>query len=190
MTYRRKLLKWIYPAFRWLSKGSRGTVSLNMKLVAPPCSFYELSATDNNGETISFSSFRGKYVLVVNTASDCGYTPQYAELQQIYIENKKNFVVIGFPSNDFKQQEAYSDEEIAVFCAENYHITFPVAMKANVLGPGKHAVYQWLTDPAKNGWNSTEPEWNFSKYLIDREGLLTHYFGPAVPPKDIQKQLS
>ncbi len=177
--------------FRWLSgKGKNGKILKNREAVTPPSGFYNLGVTLNTGEQLSFVTLRGKYVLLVNTASDCGFTPQYAELQQLYEENKDRLTIIGFPANDFKQQEPYTDEEIAGFCRVNYGVTFPLAAKSAVLpGAGQNPVYQWLTDPALNGWNHHPPDWNFSKYLVSPQGVLLYYFGPAVAPSDVQTWL-
>jgi glutathione peroxidase len=123
--------------------------------------------------------------LIVNTASDCGYTAQYAELQSLYTQFGDRLIILGFPCNQFKEQEKGNEQDIASFCQVNYGVTFPLFQKADVKkGINQHPVYQWLTDPAKNGWNKQEPVWNFSKYLIDEEGRLTHYMDPSVSPLD------
>ncbi|MEI9944030.1 MAG: glutathione peroxidase [Chitinophagaceae bacterium] len=184
MTYRQKVLKAIYPAWMWLTK-LKGTNStkLSHKEITPPVSFYSLKVTANNGNQIDFSAFKGKKVLLVNTASNCGYTNQYDDLQKIYEENKDKLVVIGFPANDFKEQEKGTDEEIAQFCKLNFGVDFPLAKKSVVIkSPEQNPVFQWLTDSTKNGWCTKFPEWNFSKYIINEEGKLTDYFGPSVSP--------
>ena len=184
MTYRQKVLKAVYPALMWLTKiTGRNNTKLTHQQSVPPVSFYSLSAIANNEETVSFDRFRGKKLLIVNTASNCGYTNQYEALQQLSQDYKDRLVVIGFPANDFKEQEKGSDEEIAQFCKVNYGVSFPLMKKAVVVkGESQHPVFQWLTDPAKNGWNKKAPSWNFSKYLISEEGVLTHYFDPSVSP--------
>ncbi|HXL59000.1 MAG TPA: glutathione peroxidase, partial [Chitinophagaceae bacterium] len=127
--------------------------------------------------------FKGKKVLLVNTASDCGYTGQYEELEKLYQQYKQRLIVIGFPANDFKEQEKGSDEEIAQFCTINYRITFPLMKKSIVIkSPGQNEVFQWLTDKNKNGWNDQQPVWNFSKYLVNEEGILSWYFDPSISP--------
>ena len=184
MTYRQKVLKAVYPALMWLTKiTGKKTKQLTHEKVIPPVSFYQLSAQANNGDSISFEKFRGKKVLLVNTASNCGYTNQYADLQQLSEAFPEKLLVIGFPANDFKEQEKGTDEEIASFCKVNFGVQFPI-MKKSIVVPksGQHPVYQWLTDSAKNGWNSKSPSWNFSKYLVNEEGILTHYFDPSVSP--------
>ena len=118
-----------------------------------------------------------------NTASECGYTDQLESLQKLWQLNKDHLVVIGFPSNDFRNQEKLNNKEIASFCSNIYHITFPVAQKSVVKKTEEqHPIYQWLSDKNKNGWNDNPPSWNFSKYLVDEEGVLTHYFDPGIDP--------
>ncbi|WP_121353745.1 glutathione peroxidase [Flavisolibacter nicotianae] len=186
MTIRQTILKWLYPLLMWGRKKSTGDKLLhNENKTAAPVSFYSLSAVLNNGRPLSFESLKGKKVLLVNTASDCGYTAQYADLQQLYALAKNNLAIIAFPANDFKAQETGSDAEIARFCSVNYGVEFPLAQKAVVVkNNAQHPVYRWLTTPSLNGWNSQAPTWNFSKYLINEEGLLTHFFDPAVSPLD------
>ncbi len=163
-------------------KGS-GLQVTNTENVPPPVPFYDLQAQLNNGRYINFTSLKGKKVLLVNTASNCGYTNQYAELQKLYEEKKENLEIIGFPANDFKEQEKGTDAEIAQFCQVNFGISFPLAKKVTVVkSASQHPVFQWLTQKGKNGWNEKEPNWNFSKYLINEAGTLTHVFDPSVSP--------
>lgn len=145
-------------------------------------SFFELKSRSLAGDTVAMSQFAGKKVVVLNVASKCGYTPQYADWQKFYEENKESVVVLGFPSNDFGRQEPGTAEEITEFCERNYGVTFPMFEKAVVKGEGKHPVYVWLSDPKLNGWNKEEPTWNFCKYLINEKGELTHFFGSNVKP--------
>lgn len=185
MTLRQRVLKAIYPAFTWWGRisGKNSKVFANESLAAPPQSLYDLSIALNNGDSIPLSTYKGKKMLLVNTASDCGYTDQYEELQKLYEENKDKLIVIGFPANDFKEQEKGTDEEIAQFCKLNYGVTFPLAKKSAVIpGPDQNAVFQWLTDKNKNGWTSKKPSWNFSKYLISENGVLVNYFDPSISP--------
>ena len=174
----------IYPLLLWARKSSAKTASvMNKSNTAPLQSFYSLSATLNNGKELRFEGLRGKKVLLVNTASDCGYTPQYAELQKLYEGAKAGLEIIAFPANDFKEQEKGTDEDIASFCSVNYGVSFPLAKKAVVIkSDGQHPVFQWLTAKEKNGWSDTPPSLNFAKFLINEEGLLTNYFDPAVSP--------
>lgn len=184
MTYRQKVLKAVYPAWMWFTRliGKNNT-SLSAKEKEPPVSFYSLSVQLNDGTELPFASLKGKKVMLVNTASNCGYTDQYADLQRLYENEKDHLVIIGFPANDFKEQEKGSDAEIASFCKLNYGVSFPLAKKTTVIqSPLQHPVYAWLTDSSKNGWNNKFPTWNFSKYLVDEEGRLVNYFDPSVSP--------
>lgn len=184
MTIKQKILKTVYPLFLWISqRGTKEKQLHNSRMATPPVSFYTLSVTLNNGKELPFARLKGKKILLVNTASNCGYTHQYAELQKLYQHAKENVEIIAFPANDFKEQERGTDEEINRFCTVNYGVSFPLAKKAVVVkGTNQHPVYQWLTQPAQNGWNSKAPSWNFGKFLVNEEGLLTHYFEPAVSP--------
>ena len=145
-------------------------------------SFYDLKAVSLDGETIDMSKYKGKKVIILNVASKCGYTPQYADWQKFYESNKDQVEVLGFPCNQFLGQEPGSSAEIATFCQKNYGVTFQMFDKVDVKGDQQHAIYQWLTDPSKNGWNSEVPSWNFCKYLINEEGKLTHFFGSKIKP--------
>ena len=187
MTFRQKILKTLYPFVMWMSRSSDNSRVLSHDPVAPSASFYALPATSIDGAGLSLEQLcRGKMVLVVNTASDCGYTGQYAELQQLYDKYSGRLVILGVPSNDFKNQEKEDNGTIESFCRRNYGVTFPLLEKARVRkGTGQQGLFQWLTDPSRNGWNTQAPQWNFSKYLLDDQGRLTHYFGPSVSPSKI-----
>ncbi|MBL0271562.1 MAG: glutathione peroxidase [Chitinophagaceae bacterium] len=184
MTYRQKMLKAVYPALMWFTKlTGKNTKGLSNKDVIPPVSFYTLAGVLNNGDTVSFNSFRDKKVLLVNTASDCGYTNQYEDLQKLSEQYKDKLVVIGFPANDFKEQEKRADKDIAEFCKLNFGVTFPLMQKSIVIKSAQqNPVFQWLSDSTKNGWNKRYPSWNFSKYLVNEKGVLTNYFGSSVSP--------
>ena len=185
MTIRQRVLKAVYPAFTWWGRvtGKNSKVFNNDSTLAPKQSLYDLSFTMNNGQTIPLSTYKGKKILFVNTASDCGYTDQYEDLQKLYEENKESLVIIGFPANNFKEQEKGTDEEIAEFCKLNYGVSFPLAKKSSVIpGADQHPVFQWLTDKNKNGWTSKKPSWNFSKYLVNENGVLVNYFDPSISP--------
>ena len=149
-----------------------------------PKSFYALSAEDINGAIISMSSFKGKKVLVVNVASQCGYTPQYEGLQTLYETYSDSLVVLGFPSNDFLWQEPGSNSEIKTFCQRTYGVTFPMFSKIHVKGRKQHTIYDWLSDSKLNGWNDENPSWNFNKYLLDEKGNLIEWFGANLEPLD------
>lgn len=186
MNFRQKFLKAVYPAVIAWGKltGRRSTTLTNdANKPAGATSFYNLTTELNNGQQLDFNSLKGKKVLLVNTASDCGYTAQYDDLQKLYEEHKDKLVIIGFPANDFKEQEKGSDADIAEFCRINFGVTFPLAKKSTVVkGNQQNKIFQWLTDKQQNGWNNQQPSWNFSKYLVNEQGVLTHYFDPAVSP--------
>jgi len=185
MTVKQKLLKAFYPMLMGVSRvlGKKSKMKSNTAHTPPPQSFYSLKAVANNGSEIRFDGFKGKKVLIVNTASECGYTPQYDELQKLYETFKDKLVVIGFPANDFGEQEKGNDGEIAQFCKLNYGVDFPLAAKSTVVrGESQNKVFEWLCNKQENGWNDQQPTWNFSKYLVNEEGILTHYFDPSVSP--------
>jgi glutathione peroxidase len=185
MTARQTVLKLIYPILMIFNKlvGAKAKILTNKKNIQPHQSLYNLSVPLNNGTILLLNSLRGKKLLLVNTASDCGYTNQYSDLQKLYETYPNKLIVIAFPANDFKRQEKGSDEEIKEFCKKNYGVTFPIALKSTVIkGNRQQKVFQWLTDKTKNGWNDRQPSWNFSKYLINEEGILTNYFDAAVSP--------
>jgi len=185
MTIRQRVLKTVYPAFTWWNKitGRNSKVFTNEAALAPVQSLYDLSITLNNGKVVPLSTYKGKKMMLVNTASNCGFTDQYTALQKLFMENENKLVVIGFPANDFKEQEKGSDEEIAQFCQLNYGVTFPLVKKSTVIsGPEQHPVFQWLSDKNKNGWTNKKPSWNFSKYLVNEEGILINYFDPSISP--------
>ncbi|HEX4851237.1 MAG TPA: glutathione peroxidase [Puia sp.] len=185
MTIKQRILQALYPLIAGMRRISRKNdqVKENSDSVDPKESIYTLDATRNNGQKISMSQFKGKKLLVVNTASDCGFTPQYNDLQKLYDEHKDKLIILGFPANDFGEQEKGNDEEIANFCKINYGVSFPLMSKSRVIkGPDQNEIFRWLSSRTKNGWNDQEPTWNFTKYLIDESGRLTHYFDPSVSP--------
>jgi glutathione peroxidase len=140
---------------------------------------------DINGKTFDFSTLKGKKILVVNVASKCGLTPQYKDLQVLYEQYKdKNFVIIGFPANNFMKQEPGNNEEIATFCEINYGVTFPIMSKISVKDDDIHPIYQFLTQKAKNGVADSTVDWNFQKYLLDENGYLVEVFSPRTLPLD------
>ena len=146
---------------------------------------YQFKVKDINGATFDFSSLKGKKIMVVNTASKCGLTPQYEQLEEVYTKYKaKNFVIVGFPANDFMSQEPGSDKEIAQFCQQNYGVSFPMMSKISVKGKDMHPVYHFLTEKAKNGLEDNKVEWNFQKYLIDESGHLEKVISPRIQPDD------
>lgn len=147
--------------------------------------FYSLKSETLEGEPFDFSTLKGKRVIIVNTASECGYTPQYADLQKLYEEYKgENFEIIGFPANDFGQQEPGSAEEIKSFCQKNYGVTFPMMHKIVTKGEKIDPVYEWLTSASVNGVSDAEVKWNFHKFLIDENGKWVASLTSDVNPMD------
>ncbi len=183
---RQSILRSFYPILRNLTKsGTNGQIIINQNNTSPNVSFHDLKVSLSNGQTLDFSAFMGKKILLVNTASDCGYTGQYAELQSLHKTMGDKLLIVAFPSNDFMQEEKADDNAIASFCQLNYGVTFPLAKKSVVLkNTNQHPVFKWLTNSNENGWLNHAPDWNFSKYLIDQNGLLTHYFGSSISPLD------
>lgn len=186
MTIRQRILKFFYPVFMWLSKLKGGQqVILNTTNAIPLTPFHSLSAVHNNGEIVEMANLKGNMVLIVNTASDCGYTSQLQTLEQLYRSRKGKLEILAFPSNEFKEQESGTDEAIARFCAIEYGTTFTLMKKSAVLKKqAQHKVFEWLTNQSLNGWNGQAPSWNFSKYLVDGEGKLLGYFATSVDPFD------
>lgn len=155
-------------------------------------SIYEFKVPSLDGNTIDFSKYKGKNILIVNTASQCGYTKQYADLEKLYEKYKGNLVIIGFPANNFGQQEPGTNAEIAEFCSKNYGVTFPMAEKISVKGEDIHPLFKWLTSKQDNGVMDAEIKWNFTKFLIDKNGKLVAVFPSAVTPmsEEITKYLN
>jgi glutathione peroxidase len=147
-----------------------------------PETIYGFKETALDGSIIDFSVFKGKKILIVNTASKCGFTPQYEALEKIYEQYKGKLVIIGFPANNFLFQEPGSNEKIAEFCQRNYGVTFPIAAKISVKGRNMAPIYQWLTQKKYNGLQDSKVKWNFQKYLINEKGELTDIFSPSTPP--------
>lgn len=146
---------------------------------------YQFTVKDISGKKYPLSKLKGKKVMIVNTASKCGLTPQYEELEALYKKYKnQNFVIIGFPSNDFKQQDPGTNKEIAEFCKATFGITFPMMEKVVVKGEGLHPLYQFLTQKSKNGLEDAEVQWNFQKFLIGTNGKLEKVISPRTKPSD------
>ena len=147
--------------------------------------FYDFRVEALDGSEFDFSSLNGKRILIVNTASKCGFTPQYDDLQKLFEEYKdRNFIIIGFPSNNFMSQEPGSNEEIAEFCRVNYGVTFPMMSKSSVKGKDQNEVYAWLTQKEKNGVSDAKVKWNFNKFLIDENGHWVAWYPSSVKPDD------
>jgi glutathione peroxidase len=152
---------------------------------APKESIHQFTVTDINGKSFDFKSLKGKKIMVVNTASKCGLTPQYEKLEALYQKYKNsNFVIVGFPANNFMGQEPGTNEEIATFCKKNYGVSFSMMEKISVKGSDIHPVYQFLTEKSKNGLEDNSVQWNFQKYLIDENGYLVKVVSPRTSPDD------
>ena len=172
------------------SRGGRDTTGRLAAIIeaGPPeslsmPSFFDFSVTAIDGSQDLLRSLEGKVVLAVNVASECGLTPQYADLEALHEELAgENFAVVGFPCNQFGAQEPGSEQEIQSFCSTNYGVTFPMSAKLDVNGPGRHPLYAWLTDPA-NG-HPGDIEWNFEKFLVGRDGKVVNRYAPTVKPRD------
>ena len=162
-----------------------GTVLLLMTsfMLQGQKSFYDFVVSDIHGDEYELAQLQGKKVLVVNTASKCGLTPQYEDLEKLYRKYAdKDFVIIGFPSNDFAGQEPGTNEEIATFCSTKFDVTFPMMAKIEVKGENMHPLYQWLTQASENGVEDSDVAWNFQKYMIDEHGMLVGHVEPQKKP--------
>ncbi|MGE5420334.1 MAG: glutathione peroxidase [Chloroflexota bacterium] len=151
--------------------------------------FYGFRVKTIDGNDFDFSTLKGKKVMIVNTASKCGFTPQYKELEALFEKYRDQLVIIGFPANNFASQEPGSNEEIRKFCTDNYGVTFPMMSKVSVKGNDMSPVYKWLTSKELNGMKDSEVSWNFQKYLIDENGKLVDVLDPKVKP-DSEKVLA
>ena len=147
-----------------------------------PFSIYDFKMVTLGGDTIDFSRFKGEKILLVNTASECGYTRQYTELQKLHEQHGDKVVILGFPCNQFGGQEPGNNEEIQQFCKKNYGVSFLMFQKIDVKGKSKHPLYDWLSNKDKNGWNDQEPSWNFCKYLVNEKGELVKFYSSGVSP--------
>ncbi len=146
---------------------------------------YQFKVEDLSGKIFDFNTLKGKKILIVNTASKCGLTPQYKDLEALYKKYKdRNFVIVGFPANNFGKQEPGTNAEISAFCELNYGVTFPMMSKISVKGDDMHPLYQFLTQKSKNGLQDSEVEWNFQKYLINEKGELEQVVKPQTLPSD------
>ena len=143
-----------------------------MHVTAGPAPIYSYKVASLDGKTIDFAKFKGKKIMIVNTASRCGNTPQYAELEKLYEQYKDKLVIVGFPANNFGQQEPGTNTEIQEFCTKNYGVTFPMAEKVSVKGADIHPLFQYLVDEAKKKGIEDPIKWNFTKFLLDEHGEL------------------
>lgn len=187
MTLKQSILKNFYAIIMWGSHlaNKKNAVLENIKNAAPSQSLYTLTVTDNSGNRFSLEQYKGKKILLVNTASDCGFTAQYAELEKLYQQHKEKLIILAFPANDFKQQEKGTDAAIAQFCKINYGVSFPIMQKSIVIkNDAQNEAFKWLTNSNLNGWNNTPPKWNFTKFLVNENGILTHVFATSTSPLD------
>ena len=169
--------------FFWNCQGQKKTNKTDV--VVEKQTIYQFKVQDLSGKQFDFATLKGKKIMIVNTASKCGLTPQYKELEAIYKEySSKGFVIVGFPANNFAGQEPGTNEEIASFCQLNYGVTFPMMEKVSVKGDDMCAVYQFLTQKSKNGLEDSEVSWNFQKYLLNEKGELEKVISPRTLPND------
>lgn len=145
-------------------------------------SIYDYKLKSIEGKEIDFSVYKGKKLLIVNTASECGYTPQYTDLQALHEKHGNKLTILGFPANNFGGQEPGENAEIGAFCQRNFGVTFQLFEKSDVVGADMNALYKWLTSKNLNGWNEEKPNWNFCKYLISENGELLKFYSSAVSP--------
>lgn len=163
----------------------KGVRTPGAETAQPSSSFHALSAVDIHGQPFDFSQLKGHKIIVVNTASECGYTPQYKQLQELFISyREKGLIIVGFPCNQFGGQEPGTAEQIESFCQKNYGVTFPLMSRVDVKGKEQHPVYRWLTSRSENGALDSEVKWNFHKFLIDEEGRLVMSLESGVSPLD------
>ncbi|ORZ39172.1 thioredoxin-like protein [Catenaria anguillulae PL171] len=152
--------------------------------------FYSLSALDAKQNQVNFADFKGKVVLIVNVASKCGFTPQYDGLEKVYQQYKdQGLVIIGFPCNQFGSQEPGTEEEITSFCRLNYGVSFPIMAKVDVNGDNTHPVWKWLKDQKTGFLGLSAIKWNFSKFLVGRDGQVVERYAPTTKPEDMAKDI-
>ncbi len=177
----------IFSCFLLMSCQNQAQTKKENKVTQPAMkqSIYTFKVEDLEGNEFDFATLKGKKIMVVNTASKCGLTPQYKDLQALYEAYKdKGFVIVGFPANDFMAQEPGTNAEIGAFCQKNYGVTFPMMSKISVKGKEMHPLYQFLTQKAQNGLQDSEVEWNFQKYLLNEKGELEKVISPRTKPND------
>ena len=186
MTFKHQLLKIFYKVWMMISRttGIGKTTTNNNSMTKPAQPFYSLQAVLNNGKPLAFESLKGKYVMLANTASNCGYTGQYDDLEKLHHQYKDKLVVLGFPANNFGAQEPGSNADIQTFCEKNYGVSFPMAAKVSVKGEDMAPIYKWLTTKSANGVLDAEIGWNFNKFLLDEKGHMLAHFPSKVKPMD------
>lgn len=167
------------------AQGKANKIAATTKSTTMKPTIYQFKTEDLSGNAFDFSTLKGKKVLIVNTASKCGLTPQYEQLEALYKQYKdQNFVIVGFPANNFASQEPGTNAEIGAFCQKNYGVTFPMMSKISVKGDDQNEIYQFLTQKSKNGLQDSEVEWNFQKYLLNEKGELVKVISPKTLPTD------
>ncbi len=180
------MIKLLAITAAFLSVGTQTSTKVVMPALpentVKPISIYDFKVPALDGGTIDFAAFKGKKILIVNTASQCGYTPQYEGLEKLYETYKEKLVIVGFPANNFGAQEPGTNSEIKEFCKKNYGVSFPMAAKVSVKGDDMAAIYQWLTNKSENGVMDADIKWNFGKFLLDENGNLITYFPSKITP--------
>lgn len=162
--------------------GKKNTIATSLNSTVHKGSLYDFTVNDLQEKSVKLSDYKGKPVVIINVASKCGFTPQYADWQKFHEKYGDKIAVLGFPANNFMSQEPGSNDEIAEFCQKNYGVTFKMFSKVDVKGADKAPLYKWLSEKELNGWNDKEPTWNFCKYVIDANGNLTHFFESKITP--------
>ncbi|MFT6880505.1 MAG: glutathione peroxidase [Algoriphagus sp.] len=165
------------------NKKDVATLSKNMEELG---SFYDFKMKSLTGQEIDLSQYKGKKVVVMNVASQCGYTPQYADWQKFHEAYGEKIIILGFPANNFGSQESGTNEEIATFCEVNYGVKFQLFEKIDVIGKNQHPLFKWLSKKDLNGWNDKAPTWNFCKYVINEEGKVTNFFASNIKPENAE----
>ncbi|UEG51076.1 glutathione peroxidase [Ferruginibacter lapsinanis] len=182
------MLKTLIIAATFISCAAKtNTTEMNTPISVAPIttqSIYDFKVESLDGGTINFADFKGKKILIVNTASECGFTPQYEGLEALYQKYKDRLVIVGFPANNFGGQEPGTNADIKEFCKKNYGVTFPMAAKISVKGDDTAPIYKWLCNKSENGVLDAEVGWNFGKFLLDEKGTLLNYFPSKVAPMD------
>jgi glutathione peroxidase len=185
----KKLISFLLSLVALVSCSSQSARQRPADATAPQSStsFFDFKMPElESGKMVDLSQYKGKKIVVLNVASKCGYTPQYADWETFYKEHGGKVVVLGFPANNFMGQEPGSNDDIASFCSKNYGVTFPMFQKISVKGDDMDPLYQWLSQKDKNGWNDQAPSWNFCKYVINEKGELVSFFPSGVKPGDAE----
>lgn len=166
------------------SKEQQKATTMNTSAIAPSSSIYNIAINNLNGDPINLNDFKGKKILFVNVASECGFTPQYKDLQELHKTYGEKLVVIGLPCNQFGEQEPGNSSEIQSFCSKNYGVEFLITEKIDVKGTNQHPLYAWLTSKEKNGAKDSSVKWNFQKYLVDGNGQFIDFYYSITNPLD------